>query len=190
MRPLAEPGLVVEESQGIQPEKTVDLQPFRYVVRTHAELREHQQRRAAPRMHSSSTAKVPLSRGVLYSACPRRLLSPWMNRLRWRDYHTAKGARPVKAFIDALTDEEAAAIIAAMKEVAKLGLAAARHLRGAIYEVHAESETRSFRVLFAQETKFILLSLHGLQKKTQKTPPREIEVAEQRLKDWRGRGIQ
>ena len=77
---------------------------------------------------------------------------------------------------------------AAMKEVARLGLAAARHLRGAVYEVRAETETRSFRVLFAQETKFILLSLHGLQKKTQKTPPREIEVAERRLKDWRDRG--
>ncbi len=72
-----------------------------------------------------------------------------------------------------------------MKEVAKLGLSAARHLRGDVYEVHAEAETRSFRLLFAQETKFILLALHGLQKKTQKTPPRDIEAAERRLKDWR-----
>ena len=110
-----------------------------------------------------------------------------MNRLRWRDYRTAMGARPVKAFLDALTDEEAAAVVAAMKEVARLGLAAARHLRGAVYEVRAETETRSFRMLFAQETKFILLSLHGLQKKTQKTPLREIEVAERRLRDWRDR---
>jgi phage-related protein len=111
-----------------------------------------------------------------------------MNRLRWRDYQTAMGGRPVKAFIDELTDEEAAAVVAAMKEIARLGIPSARHLRGAIYEVHAEAENRSFRMLFAQETKFILLSLHGIQKKTQKTPPREIEVAERRLKDWRGRG--
>ena len=97
------------------------------------------------------------------------------------------GARPVKSFLDALTDEEAATVVAAMREVGRLGLAAARHLRGDLYEVRAETETRSFRMLFAQETKFILLSLHGLQKKTQKTPQREIEVAERRLKDWRHR---
>jgi hypothetical protein len=35
------------------------------------------------------------------------------------------------------------------------------HLRDEIYEVRAESERRSFRLLFAKETKFILLSLHG-----------------------------
>jgi phage-related protein len=111
-----------------------------------------------------------------------------MKRMRWRDYRTAMGARPVKAFLDGLTDEEVAAVVAAMKEIAKLGLTAARHLRGDLYEVHAEAETRSFRMLFAQETKFILLSLHGIQKKTQKTPLRELETAERRLKDWRGRG--
>ena len=108
-----------------------------------------------------------------------------MNRLRWRDYRTKSGARPVKAFLDDLTDEEAAAVVAAMQEVATVGLTAARHLRGDIYEVRAEAETRSFRVLFSHETKFILLSLSGFQKKTQKTPARELELAERRLRDWR-----
>jgi hypothetical protein len=36
--------------------------------------------------------------------------------------------RPVKAFIDSL-DEEAAVVVAAMKEIAAVGLPAARHLR-------------------------------------------------------------
>src|SRR4051794_2787172 len=111
-----------------------------------------------------------------------------MARLRWRDYQTAMGARPVKTFLEGLTDDELASVIAAMKEVSKLGIGAARHLRGDVYEVRAEADRRSFRVLFAQETKFILLSLAGFEKKTQKTPPREIAVAERRLKDWRSRG--
>jgi hypothetical protein len=38
----------------------------------------------------------------------------------------------VKVFIEALTDEEAAAVVAAMKEVAQRGRSAARHLRGEI----------------------------------------------------------
>ena len=111
-----------------------------------------------------------------------------MERLRWRDYRTPTGARPVKAFIDALTDEQAAAVVAAMKDVADNGLAAARHLRGEIYEARAEAERQAFRLLFAQETKFILLSLSGFQKKRAKTPLDEIELAESRLVDWRRRG--
>ena len=47
---------------------------------------------------------------------------------------------------------------------------------------------RSFRVLVSKETKFILLSLSAFEKRTQKTPAREMDVAERRLKDWRARG--
>jgi phage-related protein len=115
-------------------------------------------------------------------------MKPRARRLRWRDYRTAAGGRPVKAFLDRLTDEQAAAVVAAMKDVAQNGLAAARHLRGEVYEVRAEAERQAFRVLFAQETTFILLSLSGFQKKSAKTPRDEIGLAETRLADWRRRG--
>jgi phage-related protein len=96
----------------------------------------------------------------------------------------------VKAFFNALTDEEAAAVVAGMKEVVRAGLPAAKHLRGDIYEVRADAATRSFRLLFAAEGRFsqVLLSLSGFVKKTQKTPPQELELAEHRLSDWRQRG--
>jgi phage-related protein len=94
----------------------------------------------------------------------------------------------VKAFIDGLTDEEAAAVIAGMKEVAREGLDRARHLRGEIYEVRVDADRRSFRILFAQETKFILLALSAVAKTTMKTPPAQVVLAEKRLADWRERG--
>jgi phage-related protein len=94
----------------------------------------------------------------------------------------------VHAFIEELTDEEAAVVAAAMKAVARYGMQAARHLRGDVYEVRATVDTRSFRILFSQEAKFILLSLSAFQKKTQKAPRHEIELAEKRLLDWRRRG--
>jgi phage-related protein len=75
-----------------------------------------------------------------------------------------------------------------MRDVAEHGLSAARHLRREIFEVRAESRKQEFRILFARETVFILLSLTGFQKKTRKTPLREIELAETRLADWRRRG--
>ena len=93
----------------------------------------------------------------------------------------------MKDFLDGLTDEQAAAVVAAMKDVAENGLVAARHLRGEVYEVRAEAERQAFRVLFAQETSFILLSLSGFQKKRQRTPPDEIALAATRLADWRRR---
>ncbi len=109
---------------------------------------------------------------------------------QWRDYRTASGARPVKEFLDALSDTDARAIIDEMKYVARDGLVRARHVRGDIYEVRAEGESQSFRVLFATEGRFhhVLLSLEGFSKKTQKTPPEKIRLAEQRLRDWRQRG--
>lgn len=111
-------------------------------------------------------------------------------RHRWRAYQTAAGRKPVKDFLDALPGDQAASILAAMKDVSREGLAVARQVRGEIYEVRAFTETQSFRVLFALEGKKgrILLALEAFSKKTQKTPDRLIQLAERRLADWRARG--
>ena len=115
-------------------------------------------------------------------------MSPETKR-RWRDYRTAAGRRPIKDFIDGLSDVDAAAVVAAMKDVRETGLVAARHLRGEIYEVRADGDRQTFRILFALEGQRsqILLALDGFSKKTQKTPPEKIQLAERRLADWRRR---
>lgn len=111
-------------------------------------------------------------------------------RRRWRDYRTPTGRRPVADFIDECSDADAAAVAAAMKEVAIDGLSAARHVRGGIYEVRADGDRTTYRILFAQEGKRgqILLALEGFAKKTQKAPPRSLALAERRLAGWRRRG--
>ena len=111
-------------------------------------------------------------------------------RRQWRDYRTPGGRRPVKVFLDDLTDEEVACVVAGMKEVVERGLVAAKHLRGEIYEVRGDATTRSFRLLFSAEGRYsqVLLSLSAFEKRTQKTPPRELQLAEDRLRDWRTRG--
>ncbi len=67
---------------------------------------------------------------------------------------------------------------------------AARHLRSEIYEVRVSGENRIYRVLFATEGRYsqVLLALEAFDKKTQKTPPAKIELAQERLADWRKRG--
>jgi phage-related protein len=111
-------------------------------------------------------------------------------RRRWRDYRTPAGRRPVAEFINTLSDTEAAVVAAAMKEVPLEGLRVARHVRGEIYEVRADGDRATYRILFAQEgsRSQVLLALAAFGKETQKTPPSTITLAERRLTDWRARG--
>lgn len=97
----------------------------------------------------------------------------------------------MKEFIDELSAVDAAAVVAAMKEVAHDGLRVARHLRGDIYEVRAAGDRTSYRVLFAVEGRrgTVLLALDAFRKTTQRTPPRLIALAERRLTDWRTRMV-
>lgn len=96
----------------------------------------------------------------------------------------------MKEFLDGLPDEDAAAIAAAMKDVLGNGLGVARHLRGDIYEVRADADRVIYRILFATEGRYsqVFLALEGFKKKTQKTPPEVIRLAERRLASWRERG--
>lgn len=93
-------------------------------------------------------------------------------------------------FLRELSDSDAAAVLAAVVAVRDEGLRAARHLRGDIYEVRADGERQTFRILFATEGRAgqVLLSLDAFAKKTQKAPPGKIRLAERRLADWRRRG--
>jgi phage-related protein len=110
-------------------------------------------------------------------------------RRRWRHYETAAGNRPVLDFIRKAPEEDKAAILAAMKEVRQSGVQVARRLSGEIFEVRADGERVIYRVLFAREGSHsqVLLSLVAFNKKTQKTPPDEIRLAQRRLRDWRSR---
>jgi phage-related protein len=77
-----------------------------------------------------------------------------------------------------------------MKDVQINGLTVVRHLRGEIYEVRATGARAAYRVLFATEgaKSQVLLAVSAFTKTTQKTPLREIRLAERRLADWRRRG--
>lgn len=93
-------------------------------------------------------------------------------------------------FIDGLSDVDAAAVLAGMAEVRERGLRAARHLADAIWEVRIDGDRVIYRVLFAPEGSRgqVLLALEAFSKKTQKTPPATIRLAQRRLADWRARG--
>lgn len=113
-----------------------------------------------------------------------------MSKRRWRHYETRAGRQPVREFLKTLSGEDVAAVAAAMKEVREKGLRSARHLQGEIYEVRTSGNRVIYRLLFAPQgrRKQILLTLVVLRKKTQKTPPQVIRLAQQRLREWERRG--
>lgn len=55
--------------------------------------------------------------------------------------------------------------------------------------MRAEGDRQAFRILFAVEgqAQQVLLALEGMSKKTQRTPPEVVRLAERRLSDWRRR---
>lgn len=101
----------------------------------------------------------------------------------------AGGQEASQGVIGGLTDADAAGVVAAMLDVRTAGLVAARHLRGDLYEVRAQGAHASYRLFFAEEGAKgrVLLALHAMSKKTQKTPAKDVELAERRLADWRRR---
>lgn len=59
-----------------------------------------------------------------------------------------------------------------------------RHLEGKIWELRRESDTNIYRLLYCFLPGKRILFLHGFQKKSQKTPRREIELAQRRMDDF------
>jgi hypothetical protein len=77
-------------------------------------------------------------------------------RRHWRFYRTEGGADAVRRELDALDAEHAAALIAEMRIIARSGFrdGGARHLRGRIWEVRADSVEVTLRALFAKQGRY------------------------------------
>ena len=65
-----------------------------------------------------------------------------------------------------------------------IGKPLADHIEGDIWEIRTRLNDRIARILFVIEGASVVL-LHGFIKKTQKTPPSELDTARQRLKRMR-----
>ena len=106
-------------------------------------------------------------------------------------YETAEGNRPAEVWLRGQGPKVQARFARIFDLLEEHGTSVREpyvaHLRGKIWEVRVEHAKVQRRVLYfaAPERKFVLL--HGFVKKTQRTPSREIGVAEQRMQDYTAR---
>ncbi len=103
-------------------------------------------------------------------------------------YTTAEGAEPVRAFLaglDAKTQIRFAWSIEQLRvRNTQAGEPLVKHIEGKIWELRRASSGNIYRVMYFFFTGRRIVLLHGFQKKTQKTPRSEIEIAETRMADF------
>ncbi|GAB1540625.1 type II toxin-antitoxin system RelE/ParE family toxin [Scytonema sp. NUACC21] len=64
-----------------------------------------------------------------------------------------------------------------------VGMPHVRSMKGSkLFEIRVEQDTNIYRILYFAYTGQRFVLLHGFQKKTQKTPKKELEIAESRMK--------
>ena len=104
-------------------------------------------------------------------------------------YKTIKGDCPVENYLDTLNDKQVEKILWVLKVVKEIHTVPQNYLKKLvstdnIWEVRIRSGKNIFRLLGFFYAGSLIILTNGFTKKTQKTPRNEIEIAEQRKKEY------
>jgi phage-related protein len=106
-------------------------------------------------------------------------------------YVEESGRRPVNDFLNGLDARTQARFLRSIEQLRLRNVQAreplVRHLEDKLWELREESQTNIYRLIYFFFTARRIVFLHGFQKKTQKTPRREIELAQLRLDHFTSR---
>ena len=107
-------------------------------------------------------------------------------------YRTAGGACPVEEFLDSLGAKQAQKVLWVLRAVRELPRVPQQYLKKLegtrdLWEVRAEFGGDAFRLLGFWDVGRLIILTNGFAKKTQKTPERELALAEQRKRDYLSR---
>jgi len=108
-------------------------------------------------------------------------------------YKTSSGKVPVQEFLDSLSSKHAQKVTWVLELIERLDQVPVQYFKKLkstddIWEVRARVGSNSFRLLGFIDTndEFVILT-NGFAKKSQKTPKKEIKLAEQRKADYLSR---
>ena len=100
-----------------------------------------------------------------------------------------KGSSPIREFLQSLDLKTQARFAWSIEQLRIRNVRAqeplVRHLDGKLWELREESSTNIYRLLYFFFSGRRIVFVHGFQKKTQKTPPREVKVARNRMREVR-----
>ena len=105
-------------------------------------------------------------------------------------YVTDNGKYPVKEFVDNLSPEGKAKYIFISDLLEQYGIAVrepyVKAIKGRkkLFEMRIKDKSNIHRIIYFVYTGKTLILLHGFTKKTQRTPAKEIRIAETRMKDY------
>jgi len=103
-------------------------------------------------------------------------------------YTTAEGSEPVRAFLESLDQKTQTRFEWSVEQLRVRNTHAAeplvKHIEDKVWELRRASSGNIYRVMYFFFTGRQIVLLHGFQKKTQKTPRSEIEIAEKRMADF------
>jgi phage-related protein len=103
-------------------------------------------------------------------------------------YVGPNGERPVEGFLDSLDSMTRARFRWSMEQLRVRNIKAreplVKHLEDKLWELREESSTNIYRIIYVFFKGRRIVFLHGFQKKTQKTPARELDIAKSRLADF------
>ncbi|HZT35668.1 MAG TPA: type II toxin-antitoxin system RelE/ParE family toxin [Nitrososphaera sp.] len=103
-------------------------------------------------------------------------------------YEEADGSSPVEEFLDSLDKKTRARFRWSMEQLRVRNVKAreplVKHLEDKLWELREESRTNIYRIIYFFFTGRRIVFLHGFQKKSQKLPAREMEIARRRYADF------
>ena len=104
-------------------------------------------------------------------------------------YRTSSGSCPVEQFLDGLSDQHAQKVAWVLRLVEKIDRVPEQYLKklvGAdqIWEIRVQTGGMSYRMLGFFDGPVLLILTSGFAKKQQKTPQKEIELAQRRRTEY------
>jgi phage-related protein len=104
-------------------------------------------------------------------------------------YQTSSGASPVEEFLDSLSDQHAQKVAWVLRLVERLERVPARYLKKMVgtdelWEIRVQTGGRNYRLLGFFDGSVLLVLTSGFVKKQQKTPRKEIELAQHRRSEY------
>jgi len=104
-------------------------------------------------------------------------------------YTTEDGKCPVTDFLDSLSGKQTQKVAWVLQLIEELDVIPANYLKklintDGIWEVRVQVSGNIFRLLGFFDGDNLVVLNHAFQKKTQKTPMKEIKIAEKRRKDY------